>query len=489
VNRSEHTPVFFLLNLQGYHHTIQRQSTFLYNKYYIAMKTNLLIISFLFSFGFISAQEWEQLAGEPEGGGVTDIYVNEDNGNLFVATGSLNWPNGEDGGIRRSTDDGATWDNVFDAYTSRFIMEGPDGYLYASIWPYPQDEGLYRSTDNGNTWDLLVTVPTGNNIFACTILEGNPNIIYAGTGAGVYRSLDNGNTWSYANTGLPSGVTVRSMGISPDGSTIAAGTTSGLYVSANNGDNWDMVTGDVENEIVTSIAFDVVESDKKIDETRMFIGSEPGRLFLATSATLFLTAYFCVTLALNHGITRIMTYNLINANSPIFLASLYSATGGLFMIALAGYLIWQSYMLGLPAYPIISMFTSYLLAGTLATIIIYIAMYGNNPNGAKVYKATKDVATGIEGSPYNDGLGMALYQNFPNPFKDKTLINFRLSENGNTSLKLFDMAGNLIKTLKNENLQAGAHSVNLTNEGIPAGMYYYELRSNKVAETKKLIVQ
>lgn len=451
------------------------------------MKTKLLLTFLLIPLISLFSQEWEELAGEPEGGGVTDIYINEASGDLFVATGSLNWPNGETGGIRKSTDDGATWINLFDAYTSRFVFEGPDGNLYASVWDYPSDEGLYRSTDNGNTWTLLISVPTGNNIFACAIKEGNPNIIYAGTGLGVYRSLDNGVTWAYTNLGLPSDKLVRSMAVSPDGNTIAAGTVSGLYVSSNNGDNWDQVTGDGEGEIISSVMFDYDPTKGDKSESLLYFGSETGILFLTTVLTLYTVAYVCATIYAGAGITRIMAHRHPTTFIPTYLISLYAATGGAFFYALANVSIWLALMNGLPPNPMISMFTSYMVVST-AIIVMYIAMYGGNANGAKIYKSTKSTISDIALQPYSDQ-GIELFQNMPNPFKGETRINFRLSESGKTTVKIFDLAGKEVRSLLNTALDKGKHSINVTKEELKSGIYYYVLESNNLIQTKKLVIQ
>ena len=454
------------------------------------MKVKLLFILLLLPFSLIFSQQWQQLTGEPEGGGVTDIFYDESSGDLYVATGSLNWPSGEDGGIRRSTDDGNTWNNVFDAYTSRFVMRGPDDNLYASVWDYPSNEGFYRSTDDGATWDLLTSVPSGNNIFACAIQEGQPNTIFIGTGQGVMRSLDNGTNWAYANNGLPSNTLVRSLGVSPDGSTIAAGTVNGLYVSSDNGDNWDKVTGDGETEIITSIMFEVEPTKSGMPTTLLFFGSEAGKLFLASSLTLFSVAILVTTLATATGITRIMAHRHPTTLVSTYMASLYAATGGLFLYAIAGTALWQSFMTGLPPNPIISMFTSYLVV-TTAVIVMYIAMYGNSKSmnsGSEIYKATFDISTGTDMQPFTRQ-DFSLFQNIPNPFREQTRINFELPQAANTSLKVFDLAGNEIVSLVDGMMSKGRHSINLSAEGIRKGMYYYVLRSNNLIETKKLIIQ
>ncbi len=451
------------------------------------MKTKLLISLIVLPFTILFSQQWEQLSGEPEGGGITDIFINETTGDLYVATGSLNWPNGENGGIRTSTDDGNTWVNLFDAYTSRFIFQGSDNNLYASVWDYPSDETLYRSSDNGGSWTPLISVPTGNNIFACAIKEGSPNVIFAGTGEGIYRSLDNGGSWAYANTGLPADKLVRSLAVSPDGNTIAAGTVSGLYVSSNNGDSWDKVTGDGENEIISSVFFDLDPSKGSKSNANLIFGSETGLLFITTAVTLYTVAVLTATILASHGLTRIMAHRHPSTYNPTYLVSLYGATGGAFMYAITSLVIWQSFMNGLPPDPMISMFASYLIYST-AVIVMYIAMYGNSKGGCEIYKANMDLLSDISLQPYNDQR-LKLYQNIPNPFKDQTWINFELPKSGMTSLKIFNQTGKEVRSMINTFIEKGKHSIHITKEGLKSGIYYYVLQSNDLVQTKKLVIQ
>lgn len=77
-------------------------------------------------------QGWVQTGGTPQGSGVTDMFVRESNGWIYVTTGSYNWPS-ESGGVRVSTDEGNTWQNQTSSYVARTIIEGTDGNLYASI--------------------------------------------------------------------------------------------------------------------------------------------------------------------------------------------------------------------------------------------------------------------------------------------------------------------------------------------------------------------
>jgi hypothetical protein len=455
------------------------------------MKTQLLSITIILVFitAISHAQMWEQLAGEPEGGGITDIYFDQESGDLFVATGSLNWPSGEDGGIRRSSNDGASWDNIFDAYTSRLIMKGPDGDLYASVWEYPQDEGLYRSSDNGSSWEQLVSVPSGNNIFSCAIKEGSPNIIFAGTRQGVYRSLDNGTTWTYANDIIPGDAWVRAIAVGPDG-TIAAGTSYGLYVSSDNGDSWDKVTGDGASDYIISVEFDEeFASGDQNPIINLLFGSTDGDLFLATSIALFTVAVHVATLGAKE-MTRIRAHRVVNM-LPLFLVSMYAATTGNFFYALGAMASWQQFTTGLPPNPLISIFYSTVLIATVATIVVYVGMYGNSKgmaSGSEMYKATFDLTTGIELQPYSDPF-LKLFQNIPNPFKDQTRINFELMESGFASLSLLDLTGHEVRKLVNDNLTRGKHSILIEKEDLSPGIYFYRLHSNNKVQTKKLVIQ
>jgi hypothetical protein len=370
-------------------------------------------------------------------------------------------------------------------------MKGPDNNLYASVWDYPSNEGLYRSSNNGGTWDLLTSVPSGNNIFACAVMEGSPNTIFAGTGQGIYRSLDNGGTWAYANSGLPSGLLIRSLAISPDGAAIIAGSVNGAYVSFDNGDSWDKITGDGENEIISSVTiYEDPESGEEMTDYILLLGSELGNMYAAYSVALYATAFFCATILNNAGITRMMVFNKPGLKIPIFFASLYAATGGYMAYAVTSFKLWQAMMSGLPPSTVISVFFGYFIA-TNAVVALYLAMFNNSKaanSGTEIYKTTFDLTVGIEGQPLADQR-VQLFQNIPNPFKDQTRINFHLNEAGNATLRLFDMAGNEVRTLIDGMIRQGRHSIQVAKEGLRSGMYYYVLESNGQVQTKKLVLQ
>jgi len=70
-----------------------------------------------------------------------------------------------------------------------------------------------------------------------------------------------------------------------------------------------------------------------------------------------------------------------------------------------------------------------------------------------------------------------LEQNYPNPFNPTTKIGFRIAERGFVKLKLYDILGNKITTLINEELPAGEFEVEFDASMLPSGVYYYQLRA------------
>ncbi len=67
-----------------------------------------------------------------------------------------------------------------------------------------------------------------------------------------------------------------------------------------------------------------------------------------------------------------------------------------------------------------------------------------------------------------------LMQNYPNPFKDLTTIDY-ISPGGKIELRLFNNEGKLISVLVNDFKPAGKYSYVLSGESLPSGNYYYQL--------------
>ncbi|GBD86110.1 hypothetical protein BMS3Abin03_00019 [bacterium BMS3Abin03] len=82
----------------------------------------------------------------------------------------------------------------------------------------------------------------------------------------------------------------------------------------------------------------------------------------------------------------------------------------------------------------------------------------------------------------------SLLQNYPNPFNPTTTISYSLEKNGLVILKVYDILGNEVATLVNENKTAGDYYVKFDASNLPSGIYFYRLISGSFLSTKKLLL-
>lgn len=85
-----------------------------------------------------------------------------------------------------------------------------------------------------------------------------------------------------------------------------------------------------------------------------------------------------------------------------------------------------------------------------------------------------------------------LFQNYPNPFNPVTSIRYTVSSRQFITIKVYDVLGNEITTLVNEEKDPGNYSVQFNTSSIKShpssGMYFYTLTSGSYSETKKMIL-
>jgi hypothetical protein len=86
-----------------------------------------------------------------------------------------------------------------------------------------------------------------------------------------------------------------------------------------------------------------------------------------------------------------------------------------------------------------------------------------------------------------------LYQNYPNPFNPVTKIKYGIPELGIkdqslVELKLYDILGNEIKTLVNEQKSPGSYEIVFDGSDISSGVYFYKLRCNSFSAIRKMVL-
>ena len=105
-------------------------------------------------------------------------------------------------------------------------------------------------------------------------------------------------------------------------------------------------------------------------------------------------------------------------------------------------------------------------------------LFAYSPNSANDIKDTHNIT---------EGLKFTLTQNYPNPFNPSTKIKYELSSRQFVTLKIFDVLGNEVETIVNEEKPSGEHEIQFNSIGLSSGVYFYQLKAGSFIQTKKMV--
>lgn len=97
-------------------------------------------------------------------------------------------------------------------------------------------------------------------------------------------------------------------------------------------------------------------------------------------------------------------------------------------------------------------------------------------------------ATGVQEFPGGSNQTSAALQVFPNPFNQRTVIHYDCSSQSSVSLKLYDMAGRLMKVIHQGKVTAGHHTFEMHGCDLPPGVYFVRLYNGREAWVKKCML-
>ncbi len=368
-------------------------------------------------------------------------------GNLFVVA-----PNE---GILKSDDGGASFTQFADTLRGDMIsgVTKTDTHFLVST-----GRGIFRSTD-GTDWELIESAP------AISAVHANGSTVFGGVGSQIYRSTDGGENWEAVTTAFEIGA------ISPNSyafhENAIIGTFSTLNViadlvrSTDGGDTWEKITG--IGGFASKVLFE-------------------GDVAYASITSLFTGGG--VAVSDDFGATWTIPENELSddVGGALGLAEidgdLYTFNVNGFFKSTDGADSWEEF--GTENLPVNLIgiggpFTAH--GGDL-----YFAPFINS-----VFKAN------VSGNPTpnetEEGvLTFGLSQNYPNPFNPSTNISFTLAQSGLTSLKVYNLLGQEVASLWNDNLTAGEHSFSFDASGLSSGTYIYRLVSGNFSQTKKMML-
>ena len=81
-----------------------------------------------------------------------------------------------------------------------------------------------------------------------------------------------------------------------------------------------------------------------------------------------------------------------------------------------------------------------------------------------------------------------LYQNYPNPFNPSTTIKFATPKESNVNLSIYNVLGELVSTLVNEQKRPGYYEYKFDASNLASGVYLYRIKAGNFIETKKMVL-
>lgn len=369
---------------------------------------------------------------------------------LSFSTAS-DWVAGVDGGgFFASSDSGRTWAPRNSGFENLFSYPVLTNFLTkANTWFVgTQEDGLFKSTNNGTQWAY-----TGGGPFATTglAIKGTELIATEAVTDGVFRSTDDGATWGQIMTGFitagPTCVTVGGAG------TIFVGSFDGRVLrTTNNGTNW---FGSV------------------IGGTPFFLRFVGNKMFAGTDDGPYQSTNFGVTWTpANSGLGgRTVNFIAIQDTNTMFAST---ADSGLYVSSNAG-LSWRAANNGLSALQ---------LTGVRSTgLYIYCGTAGN---GVWRRRTTEVLTNVLEDHPTGKPVEFELSQNYPNPFNPSTRIEYALPHPGHVRLMVYNVLGQLVATLVDEERPAGRFAVEWNGTGLNgnvlgSGVYFYTMVAQGIA--------
>lgn len=316
--------------------------------------------------------------------------------------------------------------------------------------------GIYKSVDGGTSWNLSSTGLTGSNNLAFIEYDPlNENIIYTGGYSKLYKSTDGGDNWNVLSASWSGDV--NSLLVQQDGAILIGG-WGGLKKSTDAGLNWQTLSGFPSGKNIIRI------KSLSTDFNTIYITLGDYSIYKTVDGG---TSWNQV--AQNIGGGNILS---LIGNSTIYVGNkrgcYKSDDGGT---------IWT-----------VVDTTSLLLGyqGSIANNNLYIVSGG----GIFVVEGvTTDIGESINVFP----LQFSLSQNYPNPFNPSTVIEFTLNSPEKVTINIYDINGQLIRKLFDEDLSIGTHSTkwdgtNRFGEKVSSGTYFYKIEAGNLFDTKKMIL-
>lgn len=98
------------------------------------------------------------------------------------------------------------------------------------------------------------------------------------------------------------------------------------------------------------------------------------------------------------------------------------------------------------------------------------------------------IVTAVEGEEQVIPTSYTLFQNYPNPFNPSTNIKFAIPKASNVKITIYDAIGKEVRTLMNNELNAGTHTIRWNASGFASGIYLYRIEAGNFVQVNKMLL-
>ena len=437
---------------------------------------------------------------------------------------------GNDGGYCRSTNGGTSWfrETNQDLFISQFYAGYIDYLNPAVSIGGMQDNGTPRTTTGGlSNWSSI----NGGDGFYCSIDYTNSNYQYAESqNGGIVRTTNNWSSSSGGTSGIGSGDRKNwstPIAMDPNNPTVLYTGTQYLYRTTNRAVSWTAISPDLTNGLVpgfTAYATITTIDASKPDSNRIIVGTDDANVWVTSNRG---SSWTNVNAGLpNRWVTRVR-FDPVDPN-----VAYVTCSGFRFDVPLPHVFrttnlgaSWQDISGNLPEAPVTvilvdpqypnrlyvgtdvgcyfttNLGTTWLPMGTGLPNAAVSDMQLHGPtriaraftHGRSAWEINLDQLTSVD-ETNEQPIAFSLEQNYPNPFNPSTTIAYSLSSESNVHLAIYDATGRELRTLVNESVPAGKHTLtwngrNSEGAEVASGMYFYRIRiNNERQETRKMLL-
>jgi photosystem II stability/assembly factor-like uncharacterized protein len=371
---------------------------------------------------------------------------------LYALNNQTCWSVGNEGSIQKTIDGGITWElqnsGTSDVLNSVYFKNEQNG------WAVGQYGTILSTTNGGEEWNAQNS-STSNNLQSIYFVDTLTGWIVGRSGT-ILKTLNGGSDWEPQTSGTTSWL--YSVYFTDGNNGWAVGSNGTILNSTNGGETWESQISGTTNYLLSVHFYD--------SNTGWAVGSK-GTILKTTDGG--------------------KNWKIINGGTMEWLRSAYfrdSLTGwavgtnGVLIVTVDGGTTWSKGR----------SFTT----KTLSSIYFAddITGWAVGESGTILSLTMSNLATAIDNDFVKSSLPrkLVLYQNYPNPFNPRTIINYELPKTNDVILSIYNLLGQNVAILVNEQQIAGHHQIEWDASGYASGVYYYRIEAGEFQDVKKMIL-